>query len=87
MPALKQPKNSTETDMITKTQAVNLKHGDILHMPNYFNADGTPQRWRVNGQVKTWKTMPDRFKVPLARGMYEHCYLREDNADWFVIPE
>ena len=72
--------------MITKSQAVNLRHGEILHMSEYKNADGTPVRWRVNGKTKTWKTMPDRFQVPLKHGLYDFGYLDEKNANQFVFP-
>ena len=49
--------------MITLKQAKDLRVGEILHHTMNKNADGTPQRWRVNGQVKTWKRSPDRVEV------------------------
>jgi hypothetical protein len=55
--------------MITLEQAKALKPGDILHHDFYKNADGTCQRWRVNGQVKTWKTQPNRIRVPIKFGL------------------
>lgn len=60
---------------ITLEQAKALQHGDILHSNHYRNADGTCQRWRVNGKVKTWKRSPEKICVPLARGLYQHDYL------------
>lgn len=51
--------------MITKEQAMVLRHGDILHHISEVNADETPVRWRVNGKVKTWKRSPERFRVPI----------------------
>ena len=61
---------------ITLEQAKALKHGDIAHDDNYKNADGTCQRWRVTGKVKTWKRNPEKVKVPIARGLYQHGYLQ-----------
>jgi len=65
--------------MITIEQAKNLKHGDIVYHVNNKNADGTPQRWKVSGQVKTWKRSPNRVKVPVKFGLYRYDYLTEDD--------
>ena len=67
--------------MITLQQAKDLKHGDILHHTVNKNADGTPQRWRVNGMVKRWKRNPDRIQVPLKHGLYRYDYLTESDLD------
>ena len=66
---------------ITLEQAKSLKYGDILHHEVNKNADGTPQRWRVNGKVKRWKRSPDRIQVPLKYGLYGYGYLTEDDLD------
>lgn len=58
---------------ITLTQIKNLKRGDIL-------IDGVGRRWKVNGMVKRWKTMPDRVYVPLKHGLYAY-----DSIDNSVI--
>jgi hypothetical protein len=63
--------------MITLQQAKNLKPGDLLHHCKNKNADGTPQRWKVNGMVKTWKRSPERVRVPLKHGLYDYDYLTE----------
>lgn len=70
--------------MITIEQAKTLKPGDIIHSLHDYNADGTPQRWRVNGQVKLWKRSPDRFQIPVKYGLYDHGYVTQDNA-WMVV--
>jgi len=67
--------------MITLQQAKDLKHGDTLHHTVNKNADGTPQRWRVNGMVKRWKRNPDRIQVPLKHGLYRYDYLTENDLD------
>ena len=66
---------------ITLKQAKKLKHGDILHHTHNKNADGTPQRWKVNGKVKLWKRNPERIKVPLKYGLYRYDYLTENELD------
>ena len=50
---------------LTLKQAKELKPGDILH-------DTLGKRWKVNGAVKTWKTDPDRIRVPLKHGLYTY---------------
>ena len=67
--------------MITLEQAKALTQNDILHHVHNRNADGTPQRWRVNGQVKRWKRDTDRIRVPLKHGMYQHDYLENDGLE------
>jgi hypothetical protein len=66
---------------MTLEQAKALEYRDLLHSDTYKNADGTCQRWRVNGKVKTWKRSPERVRVPLARGLYQHDYLTEMYLD------
>ena len=66
---------------ITLEQAKNLRHGQTLHRVLNRNADGTPQRWRVNGMVKTWKRSPHKVKVPIKHGMYSYDYLTEYDLD------
>jgi hypothetical protein len=64
--------------MITLAQAKALKIGDILYHTINKNADGTPQRWRVNGQVKTWKRNPEKVIIPVKYGLYNYDYITED---------
>lgn len=65
--------------MITLTRAKTLKHGDILHHLFDRNSDGTSQRWRVNGKVKTWKRDIGRISVPVKHGLYDYSYLTESD--------
>lgn len=71
--------------MITLEAAKQLCHGEILHHVSNKNADGTPQRWRVNGKPKTWKRSLDRVHVPLKHGMYDFGYLTEGNLAAFDL--
>ena len=63
--------------MITLEQAKNLKRGEILHHVRNVNSDGSAQRWKVNGIPKTWKTQPNRVKVPVKYGLYTYDYITE----------
>jgi hypothetical protein len=66
-------------------EALNLYNGCILLHKKLTNADGTPQRWRVNGKVHTWKTMPWRLQIPIKRGLYQFSYLTENNIQEFEV--
>ena len=66
---------------ITLEQAKSLKYGDVLHHAVNKNADGTPQRWRVNGKVKLWKRSPNRIQVPLKHGLRSYDYLTENDLE------
>jgi len=67
-----------EGKTMTLNQAKQLRHGDIIHHNTNKNADGSCQRWRVNGKAKTWKRSPERVHVPLKHGRYAYDYLTEE---------
>ncbi len=73
--------------MITRKEVNNLKHGDILYHVINRNADGTPQRWRVNGNLKTWKTRPDEFKLPIKNGLWNCSYLTEKEVKLLCLTD
>ena len=73
--------------MITLQQAKSLKHGDVLHHVSHKNADGTPQRWRVNGMVKTWKTRPSEVRIPIKHGLYSYDYLTHNDLGLVSLEE
>ena len=70
---------------MTLQEAKNLKPGQIVEHVKNKNADGTPQRWKVNGQVKTWKKSPEKVKVPVKHGMYGYDYITEDELHLVTI--
>jgi hypothetical protein len=72
---------------ITLEQAKSLKPGTVLYHTENRNADHTPQRWRVNGKPKTWKTDPSRVQVPVKHGMYNFGYLTEDDLHTVCLNE
>jgi hypothetical protein len=74
-------------NMITLEQAKALKVGTMLYHTINKNADGTPQRWKVNGKVKTWKTKPDCVKVPVKHGLYTFGYVNEIDLEFVSLTE
>lgn len=70
---------------ITLDQAKALTIGTILHHVSETNADGTPQRWMVNGKVQRWKRDVDRIKIPMKRGLYTFDYLTNDDLDCVTL--
>jgi len=64
---------------LSLSQAKKLKHGTVLYHRVNKNADGTAQRWRVNGKVKTWKRDSKRIQVPVKHGLYGHDYITENS--------
>ena len=68
---------------ITLEQAKALKVGDILYHVSRRNADGTPQRWKVNGIPRTWVRKPGRVQVPVKHGLYSYGYLISEDL-WLV---
>lgn len=71
--------------MITKSIADSLTKGQILHHVSVKNADKTPMRVRVNGQVKTWKTRPDQFRIPVKHGLRDCGYIDNNNAQYWEV--
>ena len=57
---------------ITLDEAKQLQYGDIL-------IDRWNKRWKVSGQVKTWKTDPNRIRVPLKHGLYSYDSLNTED--------
>jgi len=72
---------------MTLEQAKRLAIGQVLYHVVNHNADGSPQRWRVNGQVKTWKRSPNRVRVPVKYGLYGYDYLTESDLHLVSLTE
>ena len=63
------------------SEAKKLQIGNVVYQVDAHNADGSARRWRVNGQVKTWKRNPERVKIPIKHGMFSHDYITENNLE------
>jgi len=72
---------------ITLEQAKQLAHGTTIYHATNKNADGSPQRWRVNGKAALWKTAPELVRVPIKHGLHRYGYLTEDNLNQFTLTE
>jgi len=72
--------------VITYEQAVNLKHGDILHVGKCVKTVGPRggvttkvERYRVASSVKTWVTRPGQYQFTVRYGIQKttsvvtHC--------------
>jgi hypothetical protein len=70
---------------ITLKQAKSLGYGDHIYARNQFNADGSQMRFKVNGKPKTWKKEPNRVRVSLKRGLYEHLHMTENDLGEFTL--
>jgi hypothetical protein len=65
--------------VLTLEQAKKLKRGDVLYHLHNKNSDGTPQRWKVNGKVQTWKKDKSMIKIPIKNGLRNCNYLTEES--------
>lgn len=70
---------------LTIEQAKALRPGNVLYHLTERNYDNTPQRWRVTGQPKVWKTNPNRVRVPVKHGLYDFGYITEDNLNLLTL--
>ena len=43
--------------------------------------------WRINGRIKTWKTRPLDFKIPIKFGLYDYGYITPENCHLFHSSE
>ena len=66
---------------MTLKQAKNLTPGTILYHVTTRNADGTAQRWKVNGKVQTWKRSPERVRIPVKHGLYSYDQITTEYLD------
>ena len=72
---------------ITLEQAKQLKTGQIVYHTINKNADQTPQRWKVNGKVKTWKRNPEKVQIPVKHGLYSYDYITENDLHLISLTE
>ena len=81
--------------MITKQQAINLRHNQELHYTGktfctmIFGPRGGAtekiERARVSGKSQTWKTRPDEFRLPVKHGLYENGAVTHLNKNDFHL--
>jgi hypothetical protein len=78
--------------MISLQQAKNLKQGEILYHVKNKNADGTPQRWKLTSNPKTWKRTPGKIRIKVKFGLYHYDTITENDLhlvsmkeDFFIL--
>lgn len=76
-----QPVTKEILEAALATQAyLHFEHKTLL------NADGTRQRARANGAMKTWKRAPERFRLPIKRGLREYGAITEHTMnEWELM--
>lgn len=60
-------------------QSATFINANYYEHKTYKNADGTPARYQRNGKTKLWKRQPDKFQIPVKRGLREYGYIDNDN--------
>ena len=70
---------------MTLDEAKALQKGDRVYSMESKDADGSASKWRVTGEVQTWKRDESRVRVPLKRGLYEYCALTEEELHLFSL--
>ena len=72
---------------MTLQQALKLRLGQTVYHKDLKNADGSAQRFRVNGKVRTWKRDASRVEIPYKRGLWEYGYFTASNLEEFDVEE
>lgn len=66
--------------MITLKDLQTIGRSDVIVIPSPTPTNpNRTARWRVNGQVKTWKRSPERVRVPVKFGLYAYDAITEDS--------
>lgn len=60
-----------------------VNRNTVFAMNDERNADGSHVRWRINGKMKTWKTRPDDYKIPVKHGLRDYGYITPKNVHLF----
>lgn len=72
--------------MITKEIAKTLSYRTELQHKMLRDSRGKPIRCRVNGAIKTWKTRPSEWLLPVKHGLKRCFYISPDNAsEWALL--
>lgn len=63
----------------------NMKNHEYWHR-TMKNSDGSPLRVRKTGTLKTWKTRPGEFKLPVKHGLRDSGYITHENCHEWCLP-
>ena len=67
---------------LTLEDAKRLRVGQALYHLSNRNADGTPQKWRVNAKVRTWMRQPEKIRINVKSGNALNDVLTEDTLKY-----
>jgi hypothetical protein len=59
----------------------------VVYAIGYYNKDGSPQRFVVQGKPKVWKRNSEHVEVTLKRGLKEFVTLTELCLEEFSLKE
>src|SRR6266852_5791902 len=77
-------RTGTEYVPITKELAAGYS---TFHQSGSFDSLGNCRVWRSNGAMKTWKTRPRDFQLPVKHGLYNYGYVADYTAHSFHVDE
>ena len=70
---------------LTLADISNISHRSVLKHKVLKNKDGSALRCRINGKIKTWKTRPGEFQVPVKHGLRDCFYINQNTiSDWYL---
>ena len=70
---------------LTLADISNISHRSVLKHKVLKNKDGSALRCRINGKIKTWKTRPGEFQVPVKHGLRDCFYITQTTiSDWYL---
>ncbi len=68
--------------MKTLTDSIlSASHGQTLYHKTLRNRDGTALRARVNGWLRTWRSRPDYYELPMKHGLKTCFYITPKNVN------
>lgn len=83
--------------MVTRDQLESLSYGQTLHCCTKHECNkvegprgGVKEnitRVCKSGMVKTWKTRPNDFHMPIKYGLRDSYWIDQDNAHMFHLPQ
>lgn len=71
---------------MTRDEALTLTPRQTVYHATLRNADSSPLRARVNGQIKTWKR-DNRIHIPMKHGINTYFYLTLENLSEWLLQE
>lgn len=73
-------KLTKEILMLESSRYREFYHGSLK------DSKGNPVKCRVSGRLKTWKTRPDDFRLPVKWGLNKSFYITPENIEFWEIP-